>query len=365
LIDVNPLFTSYEFGRRVFIRLEGLSAGIENGVASLGVLSGNEVGQIPSFLQERIIIRSTEVAIITPLEITFSDFSDALTNLYVTIKNVQFSRGDVLGIGGPPTFAGEPGDIFDGERNLESCDNGTVTILSTSTFSDFKSLSLPTQQGSFEGILNKNFFGDTFNLVLNDPTGLVFDNEIRCDPAILSCDNTSMNSEKVVYEENFDLISSTTSLEAAGYITINVSGGNTTFRSSSFGNNSRGVSISAFRTRENPLISWLITPEINLDNSSDESLTFEIASGFDRGLILEVFITENYTGDPTTTSWFLLENANIPIGPANGFSNFELTDALNISCLSGTVRVGFRYVGGDSSGRTTTYNIDNIKVLGN
>ena len=61
LIDVNPLFTSYEFGRRVFIKLEGLSGGIENGVASLGILSGNEVGQIPSFSQEEIIITRAQL----------------------------------------------------------------------------------------------------------------------------------------------------------------------------------------------------------------------------------------------------------------------------------------------------------------
>ncbi|WP_299259211.1 DUF5689 domain-containing protein [uncultured Aquimarina sp.] len=365
LIDVNPLFTSYEFGRRVFIKLEGLSGGIENGVASLGILSGNEVGQIPSFSQEEIIIRSAEVATITPLEIAIADFSDVLINLYVRINNVQFNRTEVLGEDGPLTFAGERGDSFDGERILESCDDGAIAILSTSTFSDFKSLSLPIQQGSFEGILTKNFFGDTFNLVLNNSTGLVFDNEIRCDPTILSCENTSISGETIVYEENFDLISNTNDLEEAGYTTVNISGGNTTFGSSSFGNNSRGVSISAFRTRENPLIAWLITPEINLNNSTDETLTFEIAAGFDRGLILEVFITENYTDDPITTSWFLLENANIPIGPTNGFGNFESAGSLDISCLSDTVRIGFKYSGGDSSGRTTSYNIDNIKVLGN
>ncbi|WP_378180072.1 DUF5689 domain-containing protein [Aquimarina sp. SS2-1] len=359
LIDVNPLFTTYEFGRKVYIKLEGLSAGIENGVATLGVLSGDEVEQIPSFSQEEIILRSAEVATITPLEITFEDFSDELTNLFVKINNVQFNRNDVLGED-TLTFAGEPSDNFDGERNLESCDSGATAILSTSTFADFKSLALPAQQGSFEGVLTKNFFGDTFNLVLNDVTGLVFDNENRCDPNVLECDGPSGGSN-IIFEEDFTGLS-ISDLENSGWLNVNVTGGDLDYVIGSFSGN-QYAQISGFNSDENPFEVWLVTPEIDLTASTAEELSFDIQANFDNGNILTAFITNNFTGDITTTEWSQLD-ATIPNGNPSGFGSFESVGPVNISCIEGNVRIAFRYAGADP-GPTTRYHIDNIEISGN
>jgi len=41
LIDVNPLFTTYDFGRKVFIRLDRLTAGEANGVLTMSLLGVN------------------------------------------------------------------------------------------------------------------------------------------------------------------------------------------------------------------------------------------------------------------------------------------------------------------------------------
>ena len=46
---------------------------------------------------------------------------------------------------------------FDGERLLESCEDGGSVIFSTSTFADFKSFLLPQGRGSMTGILTKNY----------------------------------------------------------------------------------------------------------------------------------------------------------------------------------------------------------------
>ncbi len=359
LIDVNPLFTTYEFGRKVYIKLEGLSAGIENGVATLGVLSGDEVEQIPSFSQEEIILRSAEVATITPLEITFEDFSDELTNLFVKINNIQFNRSDVLG-NDTLTFAGEPSDEFDGERNLESCDNGATAVLSTSTFADFKSLPLPAQQGSFEGVLTKNFFGDTFNLVLNDVTGLTFDNEERCDPNVLECEGTS-GGANVVFEQDFTGLS-ISDLENAGWLNVNTTGGSLQYVIGSFSGN-QYAQVSGFNSDENPFEVWLVTPEIDFTASTAEELSFDIQANFDNGNILTAFITNNFTGDITTTEWIQL-NANIPNGNPSGFGSFESVGPVNISCIDGNIRIAFRYAGADP-GPTTRYHIDNIEISGN
>ncbi|MDH7446294.1 DUF5689 domain-containing protein [Aquimarina sp. 2201CG14-23] len=359
LIDVNPLFTTYEFGRKVFIKLDGLSVGIENGVTTLGVLSGDEVDQIPSFSQNDFIKRSAEVATIVPLEITFADFSDDITNVYVKINNVQFNKSDVLG-DNPLTFSAEATDEFDGERNLESCDDGGIAVLSTSTFADFKGLTLPSQQGSFEGILTKNFFGDTFNLVLNDPTGLTFDNETRCDPNVLECTGNSGGST-VIFEEDFTGLS-INDLENAGWLNVNTTGGSLDYFVGSFSGN-QYAQISGFNSGENPFEVWLVTPEIDLTASIEEELSFDIQANFDNGNILTAFITDNFTGDVTTTEWTQLD-ASIPNGNPNGFGSFEAVGPVNISCIEGNVRIAFRYAGADP-GPTTRYHIDNIEISGN
>ncbi|WP_158237162.1 hypothetical protein [Aquimarina sp. MAR_2010_214] len=53
----------------------------------------------------------------------------------------------------------------------------------------------------------------------------------------------------------------------------------------------------------------------------------------------------------------------IPRGPLNAFGNATPSGPINLSCLEGTIRIGFRYVGGDPRA-TTRYHIDNIKIIG-
>ena len=137
LIDVNPLFTRYEMGRKIYVKLDGLSAGITNGVLTLGALNGLEVDKIPAPLEEEYITRSAEQADLVPYPIDLNNLQDNMTNLYVELTDVQFQRNQVL-IDNPLTFAAEPTDQFDGERILEDCANGGSIVFSTSTFADFK-----------------------------------------------------------------------------------------------------------------------------------------------------------------------------------------------------------------------------------
>ncbi|NNF82933.1 MAG: hypothetical protein HKM99_09335, partial [Flavobacteriaceae bacterium] len=115
LIDVNPLFTRYEMGRKIYIKLDGLSAGITNGVLTIGALNGLEVDKIPAPLEEEYIVRSAEKAELVPYPIDLNSLEDGMTNLYVQLSDVQFQRNQVI-IDNPLTFAAEPTDEFDGER---------------------------------------------------------------------------------------------------------------------------------------------------------------------------------------------------------------------------------------------------------
>lgn len=188
LVDVNPLFTRYEVGRKLFIKLDGLTVGISNGVLSLGIAGVEFIEKIPFPLEEEFIIRSTVRDSIVPVPLSLEDLPDLnfeddfyeLANRWVLIEDVQFNKEDVLG-DYPLTYAAEGSDRFDGERNLESCLSDKTVIFSTSTFADFKSLLLPSGRGSIEALLTKNFFGDEWNLVVNDPSTVNLFDEDRCD----------------------------------------------------------------------------------------------------------------------------------------------------------------------------------------
>lgn len=355
LIDVNPLYTSYEVGRKIYVRLQGLSIGIDNGVLTLGVLSGTSIEKIPAPLQNTQILRSSQVGTLVAKTLDLSQLTDRNTNQYVTISNAQFNRNDV--VRNELTYAAEPGDQFDGERTLESCDGGSI-IFSTSTFSDFKGLKLPAGRGTITGILNKNFFGDEYNFVINSPSDIDFSSE-RCDPNFLECtDPINGASTTTIFSEDFESFGS---FASEGWTNLNISGGSTDWVEGNFGGNSY-AQISGFNAGAAAIDVWLVTPSINLDATTEEVLNFDVQTNFNNGEILTVWVSTDFTGDPTTATWQLLD-LSIPSGSSSGFGSFEPVNTANLSCLSGDIHIGFFYQGADP-GPTTRYHIDNIEVSG-
>lgn len=355
-VNVNPLFTRYNFGRKVFVKLQGLTVGITNGVGAIGTVDGERIGQIQESQAEDVILRSTETADIVPLPVNISDFSNDLENLYIELNNVQFPRSSVL-VGEPLTFAAEPTDEFDGERVLESCDSGSTTIVSTSTFADFRFFTLPTQAGSMSGILSRDFFDDFYIFALNTPEDINFDQE-RCDPDLLFCDGPSGGST-TIFEEDFEVGNIN---DLTGWTNVNVTGGNLDYIIGSFSGDSY-AQISGFNSGETDSEAWLITPQIDLSGSVEEDLSLNIQTNFDNGNILTIFITDNYTGDPTTTEWTQLD-LDVPSGPGSGFGSFVPVGPTNISCAGENVWIGFRYISTDPDA-TTRYHLDDLTITGN
>ena len=360
LLDESALFQSYEFGRKIYVKLDGLSLWFNNGVFQLGIQNRADVVAIPSSLIDEHIIRSNTTSEITPLSLDIQDFSEVYRNLYVRLEHVQFNK-NLIREESRFTFASEVTDRFDGERQIESCVTGSASFLSTSTFSDFKSLLLPQFSGNLEGVLTRNFYDDHFVVILNSPEDLHFEEDPRCDPDYLKCGENEIEGSKVIFQENFVGVSNENILDGRGWTNININGGNERFEDGIL-NSDRYIRISAYGTTENPLEAWLITPEINLDNSTAEVLSFDIRASYDNGVLLSVLVSEDFTGNPLTTDWKLLD-ANIPIGPSSQYGPSFKNSRIDISCLSGTVHVAFKYLGA-APDKTTTYDIDNIRITG-
>ena len=197
------------------------------------------------------------------------------------------------------TFAGEATDEFDGERTLESCADNSTVILSTSTFSDFKALLLPTTRGTIDGVLTRDFFDDFYTLVINSPDDINFDNEERCDPIILDCGLAGTAGTNVLFEDDFETQTPFSPIAGNGW-TNYIQAGTESFEAYTSGgtNASLGVScrVGSFQSGDASSIAWLITPAIDLDANPGVTMTFETSNSFSDNSELELLFSTDWDG---------------------------------------------------------------------
>ena len=120
---------TYEIGRKVYVKMNGLTIGLSNGVVSIGKGDSNRVKQLQASEFRNVVIRGAEVATLTPKVANIQDLTEKDENTLIQLNNMQVNRFDLAS-----TYAGESTDEFDGFRILESCDNKVSILMQTSTF---------------------------------------------------------------------------------------------------------------------------------------------------------------------------------------------------------------------------------------
>lgn len=366
LMDVSPLFTYAEFGRKVFIRLDGLTIAYSNGVLTLGVRDGNNLEKVPESQLTDFLIRDVEVAVIEPKQLSFDAFNDDNVNLYIQLTQTQFSFNDAVG-DNRKTFASEPEDEFDGERTLENCETGQTVIFSTSTFADFKSVLLPQGRGSLDGILTKNFFGDAFNVVVNDPTAINFNEEERCDAPRFDCGIANATGPNVLFSDFFETQQTNTPISGNGWTNF-VEAGTETWEAYS-DNNSLGISarMGSFNSGDASSIGWLVTPAINFDAQEGETLNFRTSNSFSDGSEMEVLLSTDWDGvaeNIPNATWNLLPAAFI-VEDGDPFASFFPSGNVSLDCVTGTGYIAFKYTGSGNPDFDGTYELDEVEIESN
>ncbi|MFK5983425.1 MAG: DUF5689 domain-containing protein [Flavobacteriaceae bacterium] len=368
LINVNPLFITYEFGRKIFVKLDGLTAGYaQDGLLSIGINDGgSEIQKIAESKMAETLIRDIELAEIIALPISISEFSDDKTNLYVRLNDVQFNRNDALG-DNRKTFAAEPTDEFDGERTIESCTEGLSAILSTSTFSDFKAVLVPQGRGVLDGILTKNFFGEIFNIVLNTPETINFDSTDRCDPSEVDCGLASSTGTNELFSEFFETQSEGSSISGNGWINYIQEGSRdwiSFFNDGSNGSLGLSATIGSFNSNDDSTIAWLIMPEFDFDAQNGETLNFKTSNSFSDGSTLELLYSSDWDGDTatiTSATWDLIPAAYI-VQDDDSFSDWFESGNVSLDCVTGTGYIAFKYQGSGNADFDGSYELDEIEV---
>ncbi len=369
LIDVNPLFTIYEFGRKVFVKLDGLTLGRNSGVITLGTRDGNNINKIAESDLFNFVIRDVDVATIEPLPINISDFSDDKTNLFVHLDSVQFHRSDAFG-DNRKTFAAEPGDQFDAERQLEFCGTGFSATFSTSTYADYKAVLLPTGKGMMDAILTYDFYGENFNITVSDPSTIYLDSNERCDPAEIDCGIAEVTGTTILFSDFFETQSPGDPISGNGWTNFMEAGSEQWEAFTSTGSSpSLGISarMQAFSSGDNSNIAWLITPRIDFDAQDGETLNFKTSNSFADGSTLELFFSGDWNGEPaniTSATWDLVPAAYITQDD-DPFANWFPSGNVSLECIKGSGYLAWRYVGSGEEAFDGTYELDEIVINSN
>jgi hypothetical protein len=365
-LNASPLFTKFEFGRKIYIQLDGLSVGRRIGNAPmLGIKDGTDVGLIPEAFLDEVLIRDTLVADIVPQPLQLSELSFAQVNTYSELTDVQFSS-QYFFPDRTTSYASEPFDEFDGERVLESCLSPFELIFSTSSFADFKGLSLPPGSGSIKGILTRDFFGEFFTFYINTPEDVDMVGE-RCDPLVFSCGLASTPATNVLIDVDFEDQNTNSPVNIAGWTNFVETGTQPweAFESNS-ANSSLGISarVGSQNSGDDNTISWLITPELSIESNSRITFEFKTSNSFSDASILEVLYSSNWDGTEegvTTADWGDVTDASI-VSDDQFFGDWVSSGLIDMSCFDGDGYIAFKYTGSGDENKDGTYELDDILI---
>jgi 3D (Asp-Asp-Asp) domain-containing protein len=116
---------------------------------------------------------------------------------------------------------------------------------------------------------------------------------------------------------------------------------------------------------------YVVSPAINITKSSGNVFLFDVCVGYWNYAGLSVLITEDAKAvtAPAEAAWTpVTENFTIPEAPASGYGVISPAGSMSLDSYVGkTIYIAFKYNGmkgvPDQPTRTTTYQIDNVKVM--
>jgi len=194
-INQTNIYTRYNVGRKIYVKLKGLAVGYSFGSVQIGVASGDGLEGILSSELDKYILRSCEVTEIIPKKVAISALNKDMLEMLIEIENVQFKSGD---LGKSYANADNTATV---NRVLESVDNSCnfldEVIVRNSGFAKFKNNMLPEGKGSVVAIFS-NYYDD-FQLYLRDTDDVKL-TEPRCDYSDTFQPNISLAAIREMYK---------------------------------------------------------------------------------------------------------------------------------------------------------------------
>jgi hypothetical protein len=353
LLDASSLYGTYPVGRRIFIMCKDLCISDYNGTMELGVkasVSGvSSVEAIPGSLISKYVIAGSINNPVVPKIVTIAQLGTGMQDKYIgsliQLDNFAFTNLNV-------TYSDTSVYKSTTNRDVKNCpaDGNSTIIIRTSAYSNFAGQKVAQGRGSLLAIYT--VFGNTKQLVIRDTTDVQFSNQYAC----------ALPPGTLLFEDFESIGANNLPLTISGWKNIGEVGA-VSYQNAVFGP-VKCAKISAFSTGAATVSSWFISPTVNLTGATAPKLTFMNAAGYLVGATsFKVMISTNYSGNntPSTATWTQLP-ATLATAPGTGYSTFVPSGVISLSAYIGqNVSIAFKYDGGDPT-KTTTYEIDDVKV---
>lgn len=194
-INQTNIYTKYNVGRKIYVKLKGLAVGYSFGSVQIGVANGDGLGGILGSELDKYIVRSCEVAEIIPKKMTISALNKSMLEMLIEIENVQFKSADLGKAYGNADNTETVNRVLENSDN--SCNILDEVILRNSGYASFKNNLLPEGKGSVVAIFS-NYYDD-FQLYLRDTDDVKF-TTARCDYSSSFQPNITLKSVKEMYQ---------------------------------------------------------------------------------------------------------------------------------------------------------------------
>lgn len=194
-INQTNIYTKYNVGRKIYVKLKGLAVGYSFGSVQIGVANGDGLGGILGSEFDKYIVRSCEVAEIIPKKMTISALNKSMLEMLIEIENVQFKSADLGKAYGNVDNTETVNRVLENSDN--SCNILDEVILRNSGYASFKNNLLPEGKGSVVAIFS-NYYDD-FQLYLRDTDDVKF-TTARCDYSSSFQPNITLKSVKEMYQ---------------------------------------------------------------------------------------------------------------------------------------------------------------------
>lgn len=323
----NTIYQDYRFkvGKNLIVKLKDLYIGKYNGEFQIGTLSGSTLGFIAEADIYKYLFDSNEPATsVTATEKTIPQLTSDDVGKWIKIKNVQFVDTEL-------------GNTYSGNRTLIDC-TGNKIILRTNS------------QAKFSGAMIDNGKGDIYAIlsIYNGVYQLIIPKQANADLEGIRCDGT-LPVYETIFSDAFASLSNWTA--------VNVSG-TQVWATTTFGNPAPSAIMDGARSANED---WLVSKKITIPSTYKEVFFSFETDGRYSGNPLEVYVTDNYTGSVSTTSW-TKTNPALDTDLAS-FAGFVNSGKVDVSSFKGKdIVVAFKYT--SVSGASTTWEVDNFAVKG-
>ena len=330
-IDMESLYADPRFfvGKQVLINLKDLYVGSVNAEVQLGGLFNGNVGRVLANDVYKHFFPTNDFTEVVATEKTIAGLTDADVGRWIKIKDLQLVKEDL-------------GHIFYGSRTLEDCSSNKINLY-TESFATFANDIMDTGKGDVYGILKK--YNTTYELIITNRLGLDLDGN--------RCDGTLSPSFRDIFNDEFSNLSNWTTVNGSG---------TQQWTTTNYGNPSPSAYIDGGRSAN---VDWLISKKITVPSDfSGVFMYFQTDGRYNSASgvpSLEVYVTENYTGNVDTTVW-TRKTARLD-GNLNSFGVFIGSSKIDVTDFKGKdLVVAFKYT--SVAGFSTTWELDNFSVKG-